>query len=100
MHLQNANVDNLVDRFFASLPEMDTFGDGKILGEGGVADQTNSVSFFPMGLSVTSLLAEVNGTVKGTVLEDAKRGVIYPTLLLSTQRVHNSHITSNKYIFF
>jgi hypothetical protein len=42
MHLQNANADNLVDRCFASLPEMDTFDDGKILGGGGIADQTNS----------------------------------------------------------
>jgi hypothetical protein len=29
------------------LPEMDAYGDGKILGEGRVADQTNSVPLFP-----------------------------------------------------
>jgi hypothetical protein len=38
MRLQNANVDNLVDGCFASLPEMDAFGNGKILGGGSIAD--------------------------------------------------------------
>ncbi len=52
-----------------------------------------------MGLSVTSLPAELDGTAEGTVSEVAKRGSIFPTSLLLTQRVHNSHITSNKYIF-
>jgi hypothetical protein len=42
MRSQNASVDNLVDKCFASLPEMDVLGDGKNLGEKGVADQTNS----------------------------------------------------------
>jgi hypothetical protein len=94
MRLQNANIDNLVNECFASLPEMDAFGNGKILGEGGVADQTNNAHLFPMGLSVTSLPAEVNGTVDSTVLEGTKRGS-----LSLTQRAHNSHITSNKYFF-
>jgi hypothetical protein len=100
MHLQNANVDNLIGRCFALLPEMDAFDDGRILRERGVTDQTNSAPLFPMGLSMTSLPAEVDGTVEGTVLEGTERGSIFPTLLLSTQRAHNSHITSNKYIFF
>ncbi len=53
----------------------------------------------PMGLSVTSLPAEMDGTADGTVSEGAKRGFIFPTSSPSTQRAHNSHITSNK-IFF
>jgi hypothetical protein len=35
---QNANVDNLVDECFATLPEIDAFGNGKILGENGLAN--------------------------------------------------------------
>ncbi len=97
---QNANVDNLVNECFAMLPEMDALGDGKILGERGTADQTNSGPLFPMGLSTTSLPAEVDGTAEGTVLEGAERGAIFPTSSLSTRRAHNSHINSNKYIFF
>jgi hypothetical protein len=72
--LQNVDVGNLVDKCFATLPEMDGFGDGKILGERGTADQTNSGLLFPMGLSTTSLLAKVDGTAKGTFLEGAKGG--------------------------
>jgi hypothetical protein len=82
--LQNANVDNLVDKCFALPPEMDALGDGEILGKGGIADQTNSAPLFKMGLSVTSLLAEVDGTAEGTVFEGAERGSIFPTLSLST----------------
>ncbi len=82
------------------LPEMDALGNGEILGESGLADQTNSCPLFPMGLSTTSLPAEVDGTAKGTVSEGAEGGSIFPTLLLSTQHAHNSHINSNKYIFF
>jgi hypothetical protein len=100
MRLQNANADNLNDGCFTSLPEMDDFGDCKILGEGGIPDQTNSVPLFPTGLSVTSLPAEVDGTAKGTVLEGTKRGFIFPKSSSLTQCAHNSHITSNKYIFF
>jgi hypothetical protein len=62
MRLQNANIDNLVNGCFAMLPEMDAFGDGKILEERGIADQTNSAPCFPTGLSMTSLPAEVDGT--------------------------------------
>jgi hypothetical protein len=97
--LQNANIDNLVNKCFATLPEMDALGDGKILGKRGAADQTNSRPLFLMGLSATSLPAEVDGTAKGTVLEGAEGGAIFPTSLSSTQRAHNSHINSNKYIF-
>ncbi len=79
---------------------MDALGNGKILGERGTADQTNKGPLFLMGLSMTSLPAEVDGTAEGTVLEGAKRGGIFPTLLLSTQHAHNCHINSNKYIFF
>jgi hypothetical protein len=100
MRLQNASVDNLVNKCFMLLPEMDAFGDGTILRERGVADQTNRSLLFPMGLSMTSLPAEVDGTAKGTVSEGAEGGSIFPTSLLSTQCAHNSHITSNEYIFF
>jgi hypothetical protein len=100
MHLQNANVDNLLDGCFALLPEMDTFGNGKILEEGGIADQANSTPLFQMGLTMTSLPAEVDSTAEGTVLEGSERGSIFPTSLSSTQRAHKSHITSSKYIYF
>jgi hypothetical protein len=53
---------------------MDALGDGKILGERGAADQTNSGPLFPMGLSTTSLPTEVDGTAEGTVLEGAEGG--------------------------
>jgi hypothetical protein len=76
---------------------MDAFGNGKILGERGVADQTNSSPLFLTGLSMTSLLAEVDSIAECTVLEGAKEGSIFPTLLLSTQRAHNSHMTSNDF---
>ena len=66
------------------LPEIDTFGDGKILGEGGVADQTNSVPLSPKGLSMTSLLAEVDGTAEGTVSESAKGGSISHFVVVNT----------------
>jgi hypothetical protein len=39
MRSQNANVDNLVNRCFATLPEIDAFGNGNILGESGIADK-------------------------------------------------------------
>jgi hypothetical protein len=84
MHSQNANVDNLVNGSFATLPEIKAFGDGKILWEGGVADQTNSAPLFPMGLSMTSLPAEVDGTAEGTVSEDAKKGQYFPHLVVNT----------------
>jgi hypothetical protein len=76
---QNANVDNLVNECFALLPEMDVLGNGKILGERGEAEQTNSAPLFPMGLDMTSLPAEVDGTAEGTVLEGAKGGSIFPS---------------------
>jgi hypothetical protein len=72
--LQNADVGNLVDECFAMLSEMDALRDGKILGEIGAADQTNSAPLFLMGLSTTSLPTEVDGTAEGTVLEGAKEG--------------------------
>jgi hypothetical protein len=75
---QNANVNNLVDECFATLPEMDALGDGKILGERDAADQTNSSPLFRMGLSTTSSPAEVDGTAEGTVSEGAKGGGIFP----------------------
>jgi hypothetical protein len=53
-----------------------------------------------MGLSMTSLPAEADGTVDSTVAEGVKGGSIFPTSLSSTQRAHNSHITSNKCNFF
>jgi hypothetical protein len=93
--LQNTNVDNLIDECFVSLPEMVALGDEEI-----PADQTNSSPLFPMGLIVTILLTEVDSTTEGTVLEGAEGGSIFPTLFLLTQRAHNSHITSNYYIFF
>jgi hypothetical protein len=99
MPSQNANVGNLVDECFAMLPEIDTLGDGKILGERGATDQTNSGPLFPMGQSMTSLPAEVDGTAKGIDMEGAKGGGIFPTLSLSTRRAHNFHINCNKYIF-
>jgi hypothetical protein len=81
---KNANIDNLVNECFTLLPEMDALGNGKILGERGVADQTNSGPLFPMGLSMTCSPAEVDGTAKGTVLEGAEGGSIFSTLLSST----------------
>ncbi len=95
----NANLDNLVNKCFVWLPEMDALGNGKILGKRGVANQTNSGPLFPMGLSMTGLPAEVDGTAKGTFLEGAKGASIFPTSSLSTQRAYNCHITSNIYIF-
>jgi hypothetical protein len=97
--LQNADVGNLIDKYFAMLPEMDALGNGKILGERSATDQTNSSPLFPMGLSTTSLPAEVDGTAKGTVLEGTKGGAFFPTLSLSTQCAHNCHINSNKCFF-
>ncbi len=78
------------------LPEMDALGDGEVLGERGAADQTKSSPLFPMGLSTTSLPAEVDGTAKGTVLEGAKGGGMFSTSSLSTRRAHNCHINRNK----
>jgi hypothetical protein len=46
----------MIDECFALLPEMDALGDGKILGERGIADQTNSGPLFPMGIPMTALL--------------------------------------------
>ncbi len=97
--LQNANVDNLDDECFATLPEMDALGDCKILRERGTSDQTNSGPLFPMGLSTTSSPAEVDRTAEGTVSEGAEGGAIFPTSSSSTRRAHNSHINSNKYFF-
>jgi hypothetical protein len=62
MCLQNANIDNLVNGHFATLPEMDVFDNGEIHGEEGIADQTNSGPHFPTGISMTSLPAEMDGT--------------------------------------
>ncbi len=100
MRSQFASIDNLVNKCFASLLEMDDLGNGKILGERGAADQTNRGPLFPMVLPMTSLPVEVDGSAKGTVLEGTEGGSIFPTLSLLTQRAHNSHITSNTYIFF
>ncbi len=97
---QNAIVGNLANKCFVALPVMDALGDGKILGERGATDQTNSSPLFPIGLSMTSLPAEVDGTAECTVLEGAKGGAIFLTSLSSTQRAHNCHINSNDYIFF
>ncbi len=79
MSLQNANVDNLVDKCFALLPEMDALGDGEILWERGDADQTDRGPLFPMGLAMTSLPVEVDSTSGGTVLEGAKGVSILPS---------------------
>jgi hypothetical protein len=80
--LQNANIDNLVDKHFAPLPEMDALGNGKIVGERGVTDQTNSSPLFPMVLPMTSLPGEVEGTAEAIVLEGAKGGPFSPVLYL------------------
>jgi hypothetical protein len=66
------------------LPKMDALGDGKILEERGAADQTNSGPLFPLGLSTTSLPAEVDDTAKGTVLEGAKGGHFPYILVINT----------------
>ncbi len=81
------------------LPEMDALGNGKILGERGATDQTNSGPLFPMGLSMTSLPAEVDNTAEGTVSEGAVGGAFLPTSSSSTRRAHNSHINSNNFFF-
>jgi hypothetical protein len=78
---QNANVDSLGDKCFVLLPEMDALGNGTILGKRGDADQTNSAPLFPMGLSMTSSPAEVDGTAEGTVLEGAEGGLIFPNAI-------------------
>ncbi len=75
------------------------FGNGKILGERGAADQTNSSPLFLIGLSTTSLPAEVDGTAEGTVSEGAEGGAIFPTSLSLTGRAYNSLSNSNKYFF-
>jgi hypothetical protein len=49
MRLQHANIDNLINRCFATLSEIDAFGNGKILGESSFTDQTNNAPLFPMG---------------------------------------------------
>jgi hypothetical protein len=82
--LQNADDDNIVDKCFATLPESDTFGAGKILGESGLTDRTNSATLFPRNLSMTSLPVEADGTAEGTVSEGAKGGSIFPTSSLLT----------------
>jgi hypothetical protein len=90
--LQNANVDNLIDKCFASLPEMDALGDGKILGERGAVAQTNSGPLFPMRLSVTSLPVEVDGTAEGTVSEGAKGRSIFPSAVPTLKnQFHNQN---------
>jgi hypothetical protein len=78
MRLQNANFDNLVNRCIAMLPEIDAFGDGKILWKSGLADQTNSAPLFPRGLSMTSLPAEMDSTADGSVSEGTEGGSIFP----------------------
>ncbi len=94
--MQNANVDNLIDKCFATLPEMDALGDGEILGERGAADQTDSGPIFPMGLSTTSLPAEVDGTAKGTVLEGTKGGSIFPSAVPTLKNCfHNQNSELN-----
>jgi hypothetical protein len=94
--LQNANIDNLVNKCFAMLPEMDALGDGKILGERGTADQTNSSPLFLMGLSTTSLLAEVDSTAKGTVSEGTEGGSIFPSAVPTLQNCfHNQNSELN-----
>jgi hypothetical protein len=70
------------------LPEMDALGNGKFFWERGAADQTNSGPLFPMGLSRTSLPAEVDVTAKGTVLEGAKGGAFFP----HRRHQHDVHI--------
>ncbi len=50
--------------------------------ERGAADQKNSGSLFPMGLSTISLPAEVDGTAKGTVLEGAEGGGIFSHIVV------------------
>jgi hypothetical protein len=79
MRLQNANVDNLVNRCFAMLPEIEAFGNSKTLGKSGLADQTNSTPLFPRGLSITSLPAKADGTADSNVSEGAEGGSIFPT---------------------
>jgi hypothetical protein len=66
------------------LPEIDAFGNGKILGESGLADQTKNAPLFPRGLSMTSLPAEVDGTADGSVSEGTEGGSIFPTSSSST----------------
>jgi hypothetical protein len=97
---KNANIDNLFNECFASLPEMDPLGDGKILGERGAADQTNSDPLFPMSLSTTSLSAEVEGTAKGTVLEGTKGGSIFPSAVPTLKKLfdnQNSELNDEGY---
>jgi hypothetical protein len=77
MHSQNANVDNLLNGCFTTLPEIDAFGNGGILGESGLTDQTKSTPLFPRGLSMTSLPAEVDSTADGTVSKGTKGGSIF-----------------------
>ena len=77
MRLQNANVDNLVNRCFAMLPEFGAFSDGIFGGESGLAGKTNSAPLFPRGLSMTNLPAEADGTADSTVSEGTEGGGPY-----------------------
>jgi hypothetical protein len=65
------------------LTEIDAFGNGKILGESGCADQTNRAPFFPWGLSMTRLPAEAVGTA-AALFRRAKGGSIFLTSSSST----------------
>jgi hypothetical protein len=70
------------------LTEIDAFGNGKILGESGCADQTNRAPFFPWGLSMTRLPAEAVGTVG--LFSEGPRGGPY---FLHPHCQHDVHIT-------
>jgi hypothetical protein len=100
MRLRNANVDNVINGgIIPMLPEMDTFGDGEILGEGGISDHTKSAPLFPTGLYMTSLPAEVDGTAEA-LFQKAPRGGPYFPHCCHQQDVHIIVISIVINIFF
>jgi hypothetical protein len=92
MRLQNADFDNLVKGCFALLPESGADADGKILGESGLANQTNSAPLFARGLSTTSLPAEADHAVRcgQHCFRRCRGGGLFSTLSSTTRRAYNS----------
>jgi hypothetical protein len=92
----NAEVDNFVEAFLLSLPEIGAGDDANFLSEGGTADKIDTAPPPARLLFTIHLPGGADDNEEGIVLPDAPRGSIFPSAVPTVQnRFFNQNPESN-----
>jgi hypothetical protein len=81
----NAEVDNFVEAFLSSLPEIGAGDDANFLSEGGTADKIDTAPPPARLLFTINPPGGVDNNEEGIVLPDAPRGSIFPSAVPTVQ---------------